>query len=265
MKRNFWATFVLTLLLACGQLQAQTLKIDAYTKCQVALIEKSEIGKDPYGWWSIWHKKKKNNDYKSTPCTFKGLAPGIYTVVVYNPAASAGNDKSDGVILKEIVVGKKFNLKAYYEKSDFKDWNCLSCPWLYIYNGQCFKKQTEVLKDVVGRANKTTTSFIIDPKTIIDGQLRIKIQEEKDEITHLDQLQVRINGKVYLPNKQGELLNQNDDQYLKLKKGESIEVSFNLPKNLQASDKIVLESTGFYIPDAQFLEAVYQKYLMTDK
>ena len=268
MKRNFWATFALTLLLACGQLQAQTLKIDAYTKCQVALISKTEIGNAPYGWWSIWQKKKKSKDYKTTPCTFKGLTPDVYTIVVYNQAASPGDDQSDGVILKEVVVGKKFNLKAYYEKSDFKEWNCLSCPWLYVYNGKCFVKQTEILKDVVGQANKTTTYFTIDPKVVIDGKLRLKVQEEKDEITHLEQLQVRIDGKVYRPQyskKYSKLLAQNDEQYLKLKKGTSVEVIFDLPKNLQASDKIVLESTGFYIPDAQFLEAVYQKYLVTDK
>lgn len=268
MKRNFWATLALTLLLACGQLQAQTLKIDAYTKCQVALISKSEIGTAQYGWWSIWQQKKKSQDYKSTPCTFKNLAPGTYTVVVYNPGAQVGNDKGDGVVLKEIVVGKKFNLKAYYEKSDFKDWNCLSCPWLYVYNGKCFVKQTEILKDVVGTTNKTTTFFTVNPKAVIDGTLRIKIQEEKDEITHLEQLQVRINGKVYRPNQLANttaLLAKNDEQYLKLKKGQSIELTFDLPANLKVSDKIVLESTGFYIPDAQFLEAVYQKYLISDK
>ncbi|WP_299463965.1 hypothetical protein [uncultured Microscilla sp.] len=267
-KKQLFLSLLMACCLSLGQLSAQTIKINAYTKCKVALISAQEV-KDAgrYGWWSAWQTKKKSKDYKDTPCTFKNIVPGVYTIVVYNPKASTSTDKGDGVVLEKITVGKKFNLKAYYNAGDFRDWNCLSCPWLYVYDGQCFMKKTEILKDVVGAKNKTTTVYEVDPQAIKNGVLKIKIQEEKNEITHLDQVQVRLNGQTYLPQEQATLaqLAHNDGQYQKLKKGDAITLTFQLPAHLKPSDKIRLESTGFYIPDAQFLEAVYQKYLIRGK
>lgn len=261
-KQLFWSMLVVCLL-SLGQLNAQTIKINAYTKCKVALISAQEVkNAGRYGWWSAWQTKKKSQDYKSTPCTFKNVSPGEYTIVVYNPNANTSSDNGDGVVLEKIIVSKKFVLNAYYEASDFKDWNCLSCPWLYVYNGKCFIKQTEILKDVVGAHNKTTTVYEIAHKAIKNGVLKIKIQEEKDEITHLDKIQIKINGKTYLPQERIALLTKSDGQYRKLKKGESLSLTFQLPSHLKANDKVLLESTGFYIPDAAFLEAVYNKYLI---
>lgn len=266
LRKQLLISALVVLCFAFGQVSAQNIQIKAYTKCKVALINKTEIGSAKYGWWSAWQTKKKSKAYKTTPCNFNNISPGTYTLVVYNPNASTSGSGGDGVVLKEIVVGKKFNLKAYYDKSDFKEWNCLSCPWLYVYEGNCFVKKTEILKDVVGTENKTTTRFEIAHSAIKDGILKIKVQEEKDEITHIDQLHLRINGKTYLPQEQGsQALAQNDGQYKKLKKGDSMELTFKVPALLKASDKVILESTGFYIPDAKFLAKVYKKYLITDK
>lgn len=268
MKKRVWMSCFIVSMLTYGQLHAQSIKIDAYRTCYVAMINKADIGKSPYGWWDIWHKIKKKKSYKSTPCTFKNITPGTYTLVVYDAQSEIGTDKGDGVVLKEIVVSSKFKMSAYYQKSDFKVWNCLSCPWLYVHNGQCYVRETEILKDVVGRENKTTTQFEITPKVVKKGILKLKIQEEKDEVTHLDRLLIKVNGKTYWPHYQGKVLKnltQEDAKYLKLKKGQSIELIFKLPTSLKANERIMLESTGFYIPDAQFLRAVYQKYLITDK
>lgn len=262
-KRQLFLSMLVVCCLSLGQLNAQTIKIDAYTECKVALISAQEAkNAGQYGWWSAWQTKKNSKDYKSTPCKFTDVSPGVYTIVVYNPNAGSTNAKGDGVVLEKITVGKKFTLNAYYAKKDFKAWNCLSCPWLYVYNGKCFMKQTEILKDVVGVHNKTTTLYEVPHTAIKNGVLKIKIQEEKDEITHLDQLQIRLNGKTYLPQERIAPLANNDGKYRKLKKGESLTLTFKLPTQLKASDKVMLESTGFYIPDAAFLEAVYNKYLI---
>lgn len=267
MKKHLFLSTLTAVFLFSTSLQAQSIKIDAYTKCWVALISQQEAkAAGQFGWWQAWQNKKKAGEYFKTPYTFKKIIPGTYTIVVFNPTAQTNGNGGDGVVLEKVIVSKKFKLNAYYAKEDFKEWYCLSCPWLYVHNGKCFVKETEILKDVVGKKNKTTTRFEIAHEAIQNGLLKIKVQEEKDEITHLDQLHIKINGKIYLPQeKVAGMLATNDGQYKKLKKGESIALTFKLPTSLKTTDKVVLESTGFYIPDGQFLEAVYQKYLISDK
>lgn len=125
------------------------------------------------------------------------------------------------------------------------------------------------MKDLAGEKSRQKTSYTLENAAIVDGKFRIKIQEEKEEVTHLDQLVINIEGKTYpacqLNGEIKEELTTSDNQFILLKKGESIELEFNLPKNIAAGTKISLESEGYYIPDAAFLEAIYKKYLRNAK
>ena len=248
------------------------ISVNAFTKCWAALISAEEAEGMEYGWWSAWQKIKENKKYQQTPCDFKNIKPGKYTLVVYNPASvdfdpNNGNpdEASDGVVMEEIEIKANTNLKYNFGKADFKDWNCLSCPWLYVFDGKEYVRTTEILKDVVGEKTRRKTTFELKTTDLMDGKLKIRIQEEKDEITHLDQLLLKVNGKVYAACQTNgaikEELTVSDNRFVILKKGESIDIEFSVPEKLAPGTEIILESEGYYIPDKEFLRAVYLKYL----
>jgi hypothetical protein len=241
--------------------------------CWAAIIteEEAKSSANEYGWWSAWQKIKAEKRYKTTPAIFKNVPKGKYIIVVYNPASksfdpNAGipEQASDGVVLQEVDIqeDKTFSLK----KSDFKDWNCLSCPWLYIWDGKEFVKQTEVIKDVVGKANEQTTFTALKPSCFINKRLKIKLQEEKDEITYLNQVILKIGEKSFTPSHTSLInstLTKLDNQYHILKKGEMIELEFEIDANIDLKQNIYLEVSGYYEPDKQFLKEIYNKYLIS--
>jgi hypothetical protein len=125
-----------------------------------------------------------------------------------------------------------------------------ACPWLYVHDGKQYVKKTEVLKNIVGLKNKTTTSFILSPNSVVDGAIRIRLQEEKDEITHLDRCVVKVTGVEIAANcansdAAGKLAAVDRDDVI-LKKGDAIDLEFTLPWGMSSESPIVLETNGFY-------------------
>ncbi|TAF65425.1 MAG: hypothetical protein EAZ55_09205 [Cytophagales bacterium] len=234
--------------------------------CWVALISEKEANDPKYqfGWWDAWHAKKKAKSYKNAPATFTKVPKGKYVIVIYNPASDySKGDVADGVVLEEVEIND--NASFEIKKDDFKDWNCLSCPWLYVWNGQSFIKTTEVIKDVVGKKNEKSTFATLTANDLVGTtSVRIRIQEEKEEISYLNQIVLEVGNQTYLPYVAEEIdekLTKNDSQYLTLKKGESVEIVFTLKAPLQTNQKIVLKTSGYYEPDAVFLSNIYEYYL----
>jgi len=262
------------ILVFCGMaftINAQTVSVDAFTDCWVALIDKKAAENGKYGWWSVWHAIKTEKRYKETPCKFENVTPGKYTLVVYNseavdydPNSGVALEKSDGVVMEEIIITKHGQLEYDFDEEDFTEWNCLSCPWLYVFDGNEYVKTTEVLKDVVGKENRQTTTTEIAPKNFQNGTLKIRIQEEKDEITHLHQVQLKVNG-ITCPMRIQEINTAKKvtdfTGSFELRKGESIEMEFLLPDEVTEIQTIKLETNGFYEPEPEFLKAVKKKYL----
>jgi hypothetical protein len=142
------------------------------------------------------------------------------------------------------------------KKSDFREWNCLSCPWLYLYEQGRFVRKIEVLKDAVGVDGARTTTFVVDPKAIDDSRIRLQIREEKDETTQLDAVLLTIDG-VLCPSclsSPPSPLGAVDGKYLTLIKGELVELEFTLPEALAVGARIAVETHGYYEPEQCFLE-----------
>lgn len=227
--------------------------------CWVALIHVDEIVGKEYGWWSVWHEYKKAKKYKPAPATFTNVPQGKYVVVVYNPASQFKQDgDSDGAVMEEVDIQK--NIALTFKKAEFKTWHCLSCPWLYLWNGEKFVKHTEVIKDVVGKLQETTTQTSIAQAFVVHNTLKIRIQEEKDEISYLNRVVLKVGEQTILPENSPESLIGKDKKYYTLRKGEAIELTFVLP-TLSQDAQIVLETTGYYEPEKEFLSEIYQKYL----
>lgn len=250
---------------------AQTISVDAFTDCWVALIDEQAAKHGEYGWWSVWHIIKQEKRYKETPCKFENVAPGKYTLVIYNseavdydPDSGTAIEKSDGVVMEEIIVTKHGQLEYDFDEDDFTEWNCLSCPWLYVFDGKKYVKTTEVLRDVVGKKNQQTTTTQIAPKNFQNGKLKIRIQEEKDEITHLHQVQLKVNG-IVCPMKIQDVETAKKlthiTNFIELRKGDFTEIEFQLPEEITEIQTIQLETNGFYEPEPEFLKTVKAKYL----
>lgn len=247
------------------QLQAQSITVDAFAKCKVALINYDEIQRyandnpenSGYAWWYLWQDKKA--EAASTPYTFKNLKPGLYTMVIYNPNADS-SDEGDGLALQNVPINSKSSIKLFFQKGDFKEWNCLSCPWMYCKKGNKFLKQSEILQDVVGKENQTTTTHELPKWSLKNGKVTIRLQEEKDEITYIDHLTLSANGESF--NSDIAELQGLDNNYLIMKKGDVLEITFDLPKHIKKTDKLILKATGYYIPDEKMLQAAYEKYLV---
>lgn len=271
------APVVLMLLLAhC--LQSQTVKkivVKSVIKgCITALIPHGKGNENGENWWNEWQKLKKAGKTKKTPATFKNVAKGKYTIVIFNPASKGFDpnsdnpqEKSDGMVFEQVEITQDQTYEAQAE--DFKDWNCLSCPWLYVFDGKEYIRQCEIIQDVVGIAAEKTTKHKIDRRMIQHNTLKIRIQEEKEEVSYLNQLVLKIGKSTYYPTAQSGVvlpnsLNEKDNVYTILKKGDVIELEFKIP-TAALSAPIILEATGYYDPDKAFLQAIYQQYLKKSK
>jgi len=154
---------------------------------------------------------------------------------------------------KQILNSKTF-LKFNLRQSDFKEWNCLSCPWLYVYNGNEYEKITEVLKDVIGK-NSCTTDMIEIPETfVVNNKLEILLKEEKEEITFIDGVSLVINDQEIFPvSVDKEEISNYDENYLTLKQNESIILEFDLKDFDVTKDNVKLKVSGYYVPEESFV------------
>ncbi len=270
-----FAILFVTQLAAKAQLIATITVTTPPEECWVVAISNSESEEADYGWWSVWRAKKENHLFAIT-CAENNYTvkipvdAGTYTLIVYRPNLEYTNGGSDGIILEEIMTDIWYDeawgssLTYKFESGDFVEWNCLSCPWLYVHDGNNFLKKTEIIKDVVGKDSKQTNLYELEKSSIIDGILKIKIQEEKDETSYLDHIALKVNG-VYYPalltdgSKHNQLLKE-DEQYLSLNKGENIELEFQIPSNI-IIETVELEASGYYEPSVQYLSEAYQRCL----
>jgi len=246
--------------------KAPQVSVNAHVKCQVALIDVSEM-EESWQWWNKWHEIKQAKTYKETPCTFSGLKSSTYVLVAYNPASvnfdpNNGNpaEASDGVVLEELRINENSTLNYNFVQKDFKNWNCLSCPWLYAYDGKKYVRLTEVIQDVVGEENCQTTRHEIPVEYILNGKMKFRIQEEKEETSYLDRISLTVDGNKIMPVKTS--LTEEDKDYVVLEKGDYIDLEFDLSGYTSGDHEIIFECNGFYIPKAEFLEAVYNEYLI---
>jgi len=257
--------FALMLSLALSQKsQAQSsVTIDADYTSWVAIISDEYAATYEYGWWSVWREMVEEGNYQTIDdedlAVFPEVPEGYYTIVVYTEDAA----DSDGVVLESVYIDGSESYDFYFGVDDFIEWNCLSCPFLYVFDGKKYVKTTEIIQDIVGKERKTTTTHPLSPEVVIDGKVKIRIQEEKDEISHLDKIQLVADGKIYNPIciRQAEVTSQllaEDENYLILQKGQFVELEFEVGNSVESLE---LQATGYYIPDPEFLEAVYYKYL----
>lgn len=124
-----------------------------------------------------------------------------------------------------------------------------SCPVLYLSADGENVLRRPVLINAVTRGRLSTDSIRIPPE--VDG---IALVEEEDEIAFIDAAALRItdeSGRSWtIPHRaRGEdLLRARDGKFLRMEKGDTITLSFEIPPRLQVHENRQVVFTGFYVP-----------------
>lgn len=241
-----------------------TINVTTAQPCKVMLINHEDVTDDlQFGWWDVWHARKGGDQYFDAPHTFTDVKPGKYILIVHMPYADLDDNGSDGAVIEDLTIGAQPAVNVHFEMTDFVDWNCLSCPWLYIFDGQKHVRAFEILKDVVGRHRKTTRAYPLPENARHQGRVSLRIQEEKDEITHLDHLELRVGDRTLTPrvadDEQQRKLQTIDDDVVLLTKGDVLNVEFDLPADLNPDAPLSLVATGHYVPDRAMLAEAFHR------
>ncbi len=124
------------------------------------------------------------------------------------------------------------------------DTNGWACPWLYVYNGRDFERRAEILRNVRAPATELTP---LGTLPVIDGMITLRIAEEKQEITFIDELVLVVDGQRIPAQAAPDVADKvaaQDHNYLILTAGASYEFRFAVPE----ADPVSLSVSGFYLP-----------------
>ncbi len=119
-----------------------------------------------------------------------------------------------------------------------------ACPFVYLKSGDDFVFKGEIIRNLIGKAAESEQTLELG--TPDSEKIIIRIKEEKEEISYLNQIAIKSNGKLINPR----IIESNrdiifdDNKYYLLHKGEYIDLEFAVSKN----SKMTLVGKGFYMP-----------------
>jgi hypothetical protein len=162
-------------------------------------------------------------------------------------AGMTGGGASTEYLRIEIEPGQNALLLSL---TDADGW---ACPWLYVYDGDGFRRRTEILRNVRGKENEQKETSPIGRVEIVDGSITLMVAEEKDEITCIDQLYILAEGievRADPANPAAARVAEEDDDYLLIANGESHRFRFSLPDAFagKARADVSVVVSGFYAP-----------------
>jgi hypothetical protein len=121
---------------------------------------------------------------------------------------------------------------------------CISCPYLYVWDGTGYVPRGQVLRDIrspaAEREERTPIQAIVVGKAI-----RLRLAEEEDEVSHVNALLLEVGGKLVAPDVSA--LATADKSYGELHTGESVELRYavDLP---DGPVPVTVVATGYYVP-----------------
>jgi hypothetical protein len=158
-----------------------------------------------------------------------------------------GTYKLDGLYLKQSDL--------YIQPEDEVDYSKMAaCPFVYLVDDQNKIYKGEILRYLNTEYTETWQKLDLKLDAKIYSKLKICISEEKDETTYLNSVYLNINGKVHTPKlitSDIRKIISDDDKYVKLSKGEIIELHFDFEPELIKT--CVLQAKGYYIPNEKYI------------
>jgi hypothetical protein len=142
-------------------------------------------------------------------------------------------------------------LKLYKQPEDEVDYSQMAaCPYVYLIEDDKLEFKGEILRYLNVDYAEVWQKLSISSKSKISNKIRIVISEEKEEETYLNAVYLLVANKKISPkiiSNKFELILKDDEKYLKLVKGDKIELEFDLPKNCSVNT-FDLFGKGYYLP-----------------
>lgn len=119
-----------------------------------------------------------------------------------------------------------------------------ACPYVYLKTGEDYVFKGEIIRNLIGKSAESIQTLELG--TAKSEKIIVRIKEDKEEISYLNQITVRSDNKIVSPLNIGNIsdLVVDDKKYYQLRKGDFIDLEFKVTKNA----KITLIGKGYYIP-----------------
>lgn len=199
--------------------------------------------------WGTLGEYKELEPYSAKPCGTEGVTfpaqSGRYILLVGWTGSfdEYGDYKNNGFMQTVEVAG---DLSFTITREDLTlTFLCISCPHIYVWTGTDFEHRGEILRDVIGVAAERSERTPIGKVQVIGGEVRLRIAEQEEEVSHINAVLLEIEGRTFAPEQ--DLLREADAAYQVLHRGESIDLVYrvDLPDGpVEAS----VVATGYYIP-----------------
>lgn len=129
-----------------------------------------------------------------------------------------------------------------------------ACPFVYVGGAGHEALVGEILRNIRGRAMATTQGLTLPARLGKDGLLRVRLSEEKAEVTHLDAIVAEVDGRTLAPlecapaaTPRPAFCDADGREHL-MRQGDSLVVTFDVATVGDSSSQIELRATGFYVP-----------------
>ncbi len=127
-----------------------------------------------------------------------------------------------------------------------------ACPHVYAGRGDAAPEfQGEILRHLAGRKLEARQSLALTTETECGSPVRVRLSENKPEITYLDEVYLQVGDRRIPP---GDCAVArycaNDGRYHRLAPGDSLELVFDIPDRL-ACTPATLVADGYYAPLAK--------------
>jgi hypothetical protein len=168
-----------------------------------------------------------------------------------SPHGEAGASPSEPVSIDEITLALDGGgvLARTQESPSGQTFDCndlAACPWIYVDGAAGPVRVGEILRDVRGRAAYALQHLALPAAAA--GPLRVRVAEEEDEVTFLDEIYVEADGLRVAPTACATAAPQAycvaDHQPLRLARGDVLELTFDLP----AATTPIVFARGYYVP-----------------
>jgi len=129
----------------------------------------------------------------------------------------------------------------------------LACPFVYVHTGEGPVFVGEILRNVIGKDRETTQTLELPVHLNEDGALRVRISEEKSEITYLDAVRLLVDGRAVLPDSciaTEAAWCDVDGRYHLMQEGDLLELRFAVGE-VPGGASVALEASGYYVPIIQ--------------
>jgi hypothetical protein len=201
--------------------------------------------------------------YKARPCTSSGVSIGapagdVFVLVGEADTFDSRQKYTRNGLKKKVTLTKGEPLQLDVARKDLvHSFSCISCPWVHFEGAS--ETSTSPFVMLARRASRAERGR--DVRTlrvpVVDGTVRLVLEEHEHEITHLDALDVSANGERLRPVLPKDAprgarfaLDADDGLEVLVERGARIQVEYRVPEQNERDTtlEITVAATGYYLP-----------------